>query len=121
MDDRDRLPATPDAPPQRGLERYRGGGGGALSLDLLDDRREADPDEIDLLAYWRILVKRKWLVLGVLGTVVALALIATLMMPPIYRATAVMQIDRESVQILQVEGTGSAEAGSNSPCGGAEG
>src|SRR5690606_37808614 len=32
------------------------------------------------------------------------------MMPPIYRATAVLQIDRESVQILQVEGVGNAEA-----------
>src|SRR5690606_17350863 len=32
------------------------------------------------------------------------------MMPPVYRATAVLQIDRESVQILQVEGVGNAEA-----------
>src|SRR5690606_39002497 len=82
----------------------------ALAVEMFDDRRGGDEDEIDLLAYWRILVKRKWLVLGVLGAVVALALVATLMMPPIYRATAVLQIDRESVQILQVEGVGNAEA-----------
>ena len=42
----------------------------ACQRELVLDRAMAlDQDEIDLLAYWRILVKRKWLVLGVLGTV----------------------------------------------------
>lgn len=111
----DKLPVGPadDAHPER-LPATRAGQmqvrtGNALAIDLYNEKRE-DDDEIDLLAYWRILVKRKWLVLGVLGTVVALALIATLMMPPVYRATAVMQIDREAVQVLQVEGVGNAEA-----------
>ncbi|MGY1457315.1 MULTISPECIES: GumC family protein [unclassified Luteimonas] len=99
----DRLPARRDQALQPAGQR-------ALALEMFDDKRSGDEDEIDLLAYWRILVKRKWLVLGVLGTVVALALIATLMMPPVYRATAVLQIDRESVQILQAEGMGNAEA-----------
>ena len=112
----DRLPAGPagaspdNLPVQRSGQLAAGDGQRALSLEMFDDRRAGDEDEIDLLAYWRILVKRKWLVLGVLGTVVALALIATLMMPPVYRATAVLQIDRESVQILQAEGMGNAEA-----------
>lgn len=112
----DRLPAGPagaspdNLPVQRSGQLAAGDGQRALSLEMFDDRRAGDEDEIDLLAYWRILVKRKWLVLGVLGAVVALALIATLMMPPVYRATAVLQIDRESVQILQVEGVGNAEA-----------
>ncbi len=97
----DRLPATRDG--QLAVRQ-----GNALALDLFSEKR-ADDDEIDLLAYWRILVKRKWLVLGVLGTVVALALVATLMMPPIYRATAVLQIDREALQVMQVEGVGTAE------------
>ena len=92
-----RLPATAPA--------------GALTLDLFEEKR-ANDDEIDLLAYWRILVKRRWLVLGVLGTVVAIALLVTLMMPPIYRATATLQIDREAVQIMQVEGITNAEGAS---------
>ncbi|MEN1959473.1 polysaccharide biosynthesis tyrosine autokinase [Luteimonas sp. MJ246] len=100
-DDNDRLPATREG----AMQAHQGN---ALALDLFNEKR-ADDDEIDLLAYWRILLKRKWLVLGVLGTVVALALLATLMMPPIYRATAVLQIDRESLQVMQVEGVGSAE------------
>lgn len=112
----DKLPARPDGddpdrlPVQRQGQLAPGGGSQALALEMFEERRGGDEDEIDLLAYWRILVKRRWLVLGVLGTVVALALIATLMMPPVYRATAVLQIDRESVQILQVEGVGNAEA-----------
>src|SRR5690554_5003110 len=111
----DTLPAGPpgddNLPVRRDDARLPATAGSrALAIEMFDDRRGGDEDEIDLLAYWRILVKRKWLVLGVLGTVVALALIATLMMPPVYRATAVLQIDRESVQILQAEGMGNAEA-----------
>ena len=102
-DDRDRLPARPDAAPQRGLDRYAGGGG-ALSLDLLDDRRESDPDEIDLLAYWRILVKRRRLVAGVLAGVVALALLLTLMTQPMYRASALMQVEKEGPPIVATQG-----------------
>ena len=50
-----------------------------LSIDLLDERRGDDSDEIDLLAYWRILVKRRWLILSILAGIVALALLATLL------------------------------------------
>lgn len=102
-----RLPAR-TAP---GTQLQPAQGSRALALDLFEEKR-GDDDEIDLLAYWRILVKRKWLVLGVLGSVVALALLATLMMPPVYRATATLQIDRDSVQVMQVEGMNSAEAAS---------
>jgi polysaccharide biosynthesis transport protein len=79
-------------------------GGTALSVDLLDEKRSDDGDEIDLLAYWRILVKRRWLVLSILGGVVALALLATLMATPIYRATTVLQLEKEGQQVVQVEG-----------------
>ncbi|MFZ7095377.1 GumC family protein [Luteimonas dalianensis] len=99
----DRLPARA---PQGNLPARAGSQ--AVSLDLFEDKR-ADEDEIDLLAYWRILVKRRWLVLGVLGGVVALSLLVTLMMPPVYRSTATLQIDRESVQAMQVEGFNNAE------------
>lgn len=102
-DDGKRLPAR-----QAGHQLPVAAGSRALALDLFEDKR-ADDDEIDLLAYWRILVKRKWLVLGVLGSVVALALLVTLMMPPVYRATATVQIDRDSVQVMQVEGMNNME------------
>ena len=74
---------------------------GALSVDMLAEERREDRDEIDLLAYWRILVKRRWLILAVLASVVALSLLLTLMATPMYRATAVMQIENEHQQIVQ--------------------
>ena len=103
-DDRDRLPARQDPNVARALANYRGGG--AFSLDLLDDRREADPDEIDLLAYWHVLVKRRRLIAGVLAAVVAVALLLTLMTQPMYRASALMQIDKEPAPIVQTTGAG---------------
>jgi capsular exopolysaccharide synthesis family protein len=78
----------------------------AISLDLRSPDAAAKADEIDLISYWRILVKRKWTVLGVLGIVLATALVATLLMTPIYRATATMQIDRETMQVVEVKGMG---------------
>lgn len=74
---------------------------GVLSVDMLAEERKDDRDEIDLLAYWRILVKRRWLILGVLATFAALSLLITLMSTPIYRAMSVMQIDNEQQQVVQ--------------------
>ena len=103
------LPAGPADPnlPARHDDRHRQlaaaqHGGGALSLDLREERR--DDDEIDLLAYWHILVKRRWLVLSILAGVVALALLATLMATPIYRATSLVQLEKQGTQVVQVEG-----------------
>lgn len=75
------------------------------ALDLRTaDAPAADPDAIDLLGYWRILVKRKWTVLGAAAIVLATALVATLLMTPVYRASATLQIDRDTMDIVQVEG-----------------
>ncbi|GAA0708189.1 polysaccharide biosynthesis tyrosine autokinase [Dokdonella soli] len=75
-----------------------------LSPTVLSDEQHDDIDDIDLLAYWRLLVSRRWLILGVISAVAALALIYTLLTPPTYRATAVLQIDTEGMQVMQVQG-----------------
>lgn len=75
----------------------------ALSLDLRG-QDAADSDEIDLLSYWRILVKRRWTVLGAAGIVLVTALVGTLLMTPIYRATTSLQIDRDTIRVVEVEG-----------------
>jgi capsular exopolysaccharide synthesis family protein len=96
--DESRLPARRDAAlpvPHRP---------GALAVDMLGEDRHDDRDEIDLLAYWRILVKRRWLIVGVVATGAALSLLLTLMTTPLYRATAVMQIDNEQQEVLQMGG-----------------
>lgn len=83
---------------------------GALSVEMPAEERSDDRDKIDLLAYWRLLVKRRWLILGVLGTVAALSLLLTLMATPTYRATAVMQIENEEQTIMQVGGVSGRSA-----------
>jgi succinoglycan biosynthesis transport protein ExoP len=75
-----------------------------LSRDLRGAETEAEREELDLLNYWRILVKRKWTVLATLGLVLAVTLVATLLMTPIYRATATLQIDRDTIKVVDVEG-----------------
>ena len=99
--DDSRLPAHHDPRRMQQIAHPRSGST-ALALELQDERR--DEDEIDLLAYWHILVKRRWLVLSILAGVVALALLKTLMATPIYRATSVLQLEKQGTQVVQVEG-----------------
>jgi polysaccharide biosynthesis transport protein len=112
----DKLPAGPAGPPDhlpapRGQDHALAAEGRRpVSLDLYSEERRDDADEIDLLAYWRILLKRRWHVLGTLAAVVALALLITLLMPSIYRGTTTVQIDQETMQIVQVEGVTNAAA-----------
>ena len=77
----------------------------------IDGVKAGSDDEIDLLAYWRMLVKRRWLIAAIIATVVAVALIRTLLTPPTFRATVVMQIDTESVQVMQVQGITPVQGG----------
>ena len=111
----DHLPIDPDR--DKRLPVRAAGVGGmpearahALALDLREVAA-GDPDEIDLLAYWRILVKRRWQVLGLLAAVVALALLHTLMTPPTYRATVVMQISNQEQQVVPIGGMGAGMGG----------
>ncbi|MGN6111626.1 MAG: GumC family protein [Luteimonas sp.] len=92
--------------PEQGVLALRTAGTG---LDLFEEKQKSE-DEIDLLAYWQILQKRRWLVLGVLASILALTLLVTLLTPAVYRATTTLQIDREAAQIVQVEGMEAPEA-----------
>lgn len=61
-------------------------------------------DEIDLKAYWRALVSRRWVVLGTTGLGVLMALILTLLATPIFRADTRLQINRDTVNVVRVRG-----------------
>ena len=50
---------------------------------------------------WRILNKRKWLILGIAAAFVVLAAVRTLMQTPLYTATVRLQIDRNVAKIVQ--------------------
>ena len=84
------------------------GDAGVLQIDR-GEEGVGEHQEIDLLAYWRVLVKRRWLMLGITGAVLLVSLLFTLLATPIYRATVSMQIDNEEQHVVQVGGV-SAQA-----------
>ena len=49
---------------------------------------------LNLLDLWRILNKRKWLILSIAVALVALSAVRTLMETPLYTATVRLQFDR---------------------------
>ena len=69
-----------------------------------------DDDEINLLEYWHILRQRQWLIVAITGAVAALALVGTLLMTPIFRAGATLQIERDSMKIVDVGALTPAES-----------
>ena len=62
-----------------------------------------DNDEIDLRAYWHIIVKRKWVVIGFFLIVLTGVAIATFIQTPIYRASALVQIEREAAKVVDFQ------------------
>ncbi|WP_020560278.1 polysaccharide biosynthesis tyrosine autokinase [Thiofilum flexile] len=53
-------------------------------------------DNLDLREFWKTLMRRKGLVLGILLTTILLTLLFTFLSTPVYRATATVQIEREA-------------------------
>ncbi len=75
-----------------------------LSLEVRDGDRGAAEDEINLRQYWQVLLKRKWTVLAAFGIVFITVLVATMLMTPIFRASTTIQIDTDTVKVVQVQG-----------------
>ncbi len=61
---------------------------------------ESEPFSFNLLEYWRILYKHKWLILGITVAFVVLAAVKSLMQIPVYTSTVRLQIDPPS-KVLQ--------------------
>ena len=57
-----------------------------------------------LAAIWNAVLKHRWMIAGILVVTVILSFGVTLLMKPQYTAQTVLQIDRESSQIVDVEG-----------------
>ncbi|TVP83228.1 MAG: capsular exopolysaccharide family protein, partial [Thioalkalivibrio sp.] len=74
-----------------------------------------EDDSIDLREYWKILVKRKWLILALMLVVITATFVVTKLQVPEHRATALVLIEPEANQILafqdfdQTSGRSSAE------------
>jgi polysaccharide biosynthesis transport protein len=66
--------------------------------------RERDKEEIHLRDYLNVILKRKTIALIFLIAVVILTIVLSLMMTPVYRATTVVRIDKDSPNILSFKG-----------------
>jgi len=57
-------------------------------------------DELDLRAYWRVIVRRRWLILGVFAAAVVLTMLVTLRQTRIWAATATLVIETNAPRVL---------------------
>jgi capsular exopolysaccharide synthesis family protein len=62
---------------------------------------EKPPHQFDVNEAWRILVKWRWLILGMLIASVAVAIIVTISTTPIYRSTVTLQINTQPLQVME--------------------
>ncbi|MCB1639096.1 MAG: hypothetical protein KDI15_09635, partial [Thiothrix sp.] len=60
-------------------------------------------DNLDLREFWRTLTRQKGLILAVLVIVLLLTLLFTLLSSPVYRATARVQVERETTKVIDVD------------------
>src|SRR6478752_2275545 len=61
---------------------------------------ETIPQNLHLLDYWRVLMARRWTVIAILLTALAVTFIWTYTQVPLYRASMSLQIDPENPNIL---------------------
>jgi len=61
---------------------------------------EDDPARLDLLAYWRTVLKQRWTILACIVIALIVGLGATLLMRPIFTAQSSLQIDREQARVV---------------------
>jgi polysaccharide biosynthesis transport protein len=64
-----------------------------------------EDDSINLLDYWRVVVKRRWTILTAVAAVLTIATISTWKATPIYRSTIKIQIDPEQTNVLPFKDT----------------
>jgi len=64
---------------------------------------DAADDSIDLQDLWRVIQKRRWVVISIVAIFLAVAILATWLTVPMYRSTAVIQITHETGRILRIE------------------
>ena len=57
-----------------------------------------------ILEIWRIVYKRKWLILAIAAAFFTIGTLRTLMKTPLYTATARLQIDRNVAKIIEHRG-----------------
>lgn len=97
----------PGVPPARGQAALQVRPSTAVSTHVLPPSALPEPeddDAIHLRDLWRVIVKRKWVILAVLAIVMITGLVITLMATPMYRATISLKIERDAPKIMDFKG-----------------
>lgn len=66
---------------------------------------DAKKNEIDLINYWRVIVKRKWVIITFASSLIFFIGIFTFLVRPKYRATATLLIEEGTSKILNIDET----------------
>lgn len=77
------------------------------------DTLPAVADKLDLREFGRTLVRRRHLILLITGIALLLTLVITLLSKPLYRATATLQIERETTKLVDVDFSGAGDIRDN--------
>lgn len=72
--------------------------------------QEQEPS-INLREYWLIILKHKWTVISFLLMTVTVGVVATFLTTPVYRATTILQIEREAVKVIDFQDVNPNDSG----------
>ena len=61
--------------------------------------------EFDLRHYWRLLLKHKWTIMTVFVITLGFSAVSSLQKPAVYTASALIEINRDTMQVLNFEGS----------------
>lgn len=75
----------------------------------------AEAKESALRHYWRILFKRRWMVLGITAAGMALGILFAMLTQPQYASVATIQVTRETAKVLNIEGVEGEQSPSYDP------
>ncbi len=67
--------------------------------------QEEKKNEIDLMQYWGIIIKRKWVIITFVSATVLFTAIFTFLATPMYKASAILLIEEESSKMLRIDET----------------
>jgi polysaccharide biosynthesis transport protein len=81
------------------------------STEFRESVPEWEGEEVHFRDYLDVVMRRKWLIFGVLGLVFISTLIFTLTTPKLYRASTTIEVGRESANVTKFEQVAAAEAG----------
>uniref|UniRef100_UPI003593D748 GumC family protein n=1 Tax=Sphingorhabdus lacus TaxID=392610 RepID=UPI003593D748 len=79
------------------------------SFEPIDGQAQIAPPII--LQYWQVVLRWKWVIVGIISAALALGFVVTLLATPQYTATSRIEISRDQKKITNVEALESSEAG----------